>query len=363
MNINVLLLIFAQVCGDGNVDPGENCTTCPEDAPCPQGCEVCLFGECYGCPIPPCGDGVVDPGENCSTCPEDVPCIGCLECVNSKCVPSALCNCGDGIIDPGENCSNCKADVPCGDGFFCDDGKCIQKCNPGVFPMEVIFLFDTSGSMDDEIVALCGALDGIQSDLEAFGLEVTIDVWGIAPGISIPCLTGFANQYGPLHNEAWAPAVSLVSASHQWITNTRILVPISDEGPYNGDPCDTPEDQQSIADAIVAANENNVFVSPIMGTPWGIDPECIEAFGKELADGTGGTWYSSTGVDMQDIVLELIQATLCGCQGDIDGDGTVGVLDFLLLLAGWLGPGGDVDGDGDTDQIDLLLLLQGWGPC
>jgi len=46
-------------CGDGNLDEGEDCETCPADA-----------GECND--DPECGDGVVDPGETCSNCPEDV---------------------------------------------------------------------------------------------------------------------------------------------------------------------------------------------------------------------------------------------------------------------------------------------------
>ena len=51
------------------------------------------------------------------------------------------------------------------------------------------------------------------------------------------------------------------------------------------------------------------------------------------------------------------------CPGDLDGDGQVGITDFLQLLAAWGTPGGDVDGDGTTDITDFLLLLAGWGPC
>ncbi|MHC4128726.1 MAG: right-handed parallel beta-helix repeat-containing protein [Planctomycetota bacterium] len=54
------------------------------------------------------------------------------------------------------------------------------------------------------------------------------------------------------------------------------------------------------------------------------------------------------------------------CPADVDGDGTVGVLDFLALLAAWgTDPGGppDLDGDHDVGVIDLLILLAAWGPC
>jgi hypothetical protein len=54
--------------------------------------------------------------------------------------------------------------------------------------------------------------------------------------------------------------------------------------------------------------------------------------------------------------------------GDIDGDGNVGILDFLALLAAW-GPcpappapcPADIDGDGSVAITDMLLLLGNWG--
>jgi hypothetical protein len=51
--------------------------------------------------------------------------------------------------------------------------------------------------------------------------------------------------------------------------------------------------------------------------------------------------------------------------GDLDGDGQVGVVDFLGLLALW-GPCpdpciADLDGDGVVSVVDFLMLLAGWG--
>jgi len=51
---------------------------------------------------------------------------------------------------------------------------------------------------------------------------------------------------------------------------------------------------------------------------------------------------------------------------DLDGDGTVGIGDFLAVLAAWgTSPDGppDFDGDGTVGVTDLLVLLAGWGPC
>ncbi len=53
-------------------------------------------------------------------------------------------------------------------------------------------------------------------------------------------------------------------------------------------------------------------------------------------------------------------------QGDIDGDGNVGVSDMLLLFAAWgSDPGGppDFDGNGTVGTSDLLFLFANWGPC
>ncbi len=54
--------------------------------------------------------------------------------------------------------------------------------------------------------------------------------------------------------------------------------------------------------------------------------------------------------------------------GDLDGDGAVGILDFLALLSAW-GPcpappadcPADLDGDGTVGINDLLTLLANWG--
>ncbi|MHC4303646.1 MAG: thrombospondin type 3 repeat-containing protein [Planctomycetota bacterium] len=54
------------------------------------------------------------------------------------------------------------------------------------------------------------------------------------------------------------------------------------------------------------------------------------------------------------------------CPEDLDGDGTVGITDFLVLLAQWgTDPGGppDFDGDGTVGITDFLVLLANWGPC
>jgi hypothetical protein len=71
-------------------------------------------------------------------------------------------------------------------------------------------------------------------------------------------------------------------------------------------------------------------------------------------------------------VMQTATIPLAGpaCPADIDGDGDVGVTDFLVLLAEW-GPcpdppapcPSDLDGDGEVGVTDFLVLLAEWGPC
>jgi hypothetical protein len=54
------------------------------------------------------------------------------------------------------------------------------------------------------------------------------------------------------------------------------------------------------------------------------------------------------------------------CPADIDGDGFVGIVDFLELLGAWAGGFGtpaDLDRDGAVGILDFLMLLASWGPC
>ena len=112
------------VCGDGNVDPGEQCDDGPanaDDHSCTADCTTNV-----------CGDGKLGPGEGCDD-GNDQDGDGC----SNAC---ALASCGDGKLDPGEACDDGDGDntdactmactaAACGDGFLqpdngeaCDDG-------------------------------------------------------------------------------------------------------------------------------------------------------------------------------------------------------------------------------------------------
>jgi hypothetical protein len=83
------------------------------------------------------------------------------------------------------------------------------------------------------------------------------------------------------------------------------------------------------------------------------------AFVGAAQDDPGGSTYSFEGLDDGGF-------DPCACPWDLDGNGAVGVTDFLDMLAVWgSSPGdpADFDGDGVVGITDFLQLLAHWGPC
>ncbi len=94
----------------------------------------------------------------------------------------------------------------------------------------------------------------------------------------------------------------------------------------------------------------DLLVSTFSGTIWRLDP----SDGSLLDTLTSPIVVSS---------MELVPAA-----ADLDGEGTVGIVDFLALLAVWgpcpgppAGCPADLDGDGTVGIVDMLLLLAEWG--
>ncbi len=127
------------LCGDGNVDPGEDCDDSEETAECDEDCtfqscgdgvlnetanEFCDTGgdtvSCDSdCSIPSCGDGHLNEaaGEQCDDSGESATC-------NNDCTVSA---CGDGNVNQadGEQCDNG------GESATCDDDCTTPVCGDG----------------------------------------------------------------------------------------------------------------------------------------------------------------------------------------------------------------------------------------
>src|SRR5262249_34524201 len=84
-------------CGDGNVDPGEQCGE--PGLGCADACTTCV--QCI-CALKPttCGDGVVCGAEQCE---QDADCAGGLVCRGCQCVNAPVCGSGIVLAHPRQN--------------------------------------------------------------------------------------------------------------------------------------------------------------------------------------------------------------------------------------------------------------------
>lgn len=136
--------------------------------------------------------------------------------------------------------------------------------------VDIIFAMDTSGSMSDEATALVNAINGVTSDLSS-EFDIDAKLWGITG--SGWGLTSYvtANVSNPLSNhlEDWAPAVNDLSSKYNgWRSGTvKIIIPISDECPENGDGC-YQDDEIAVTNARAVADANGINVLPIIGSPY-----------------------------------------------------------------------------------------------
>lgn len=84
--------------------------------------------------------------------------------------------------------------------------------------------------------------------------------------------------------------------------------------------------------------------------------------GIGLDDGAGEAWVAGTSGN----AWRLDGLAQVSCEWDLNGDGDVGIVDLLALLAAWgtapCGPP-DFNGDGTVGIVDLLEFLANWGPC
>ncbi len=247
----------------------------------------------------------------------------------------------------------CQTDAGCDDDNactvdICQDGVCFSTSIPDCVPcqphytcppVQIVFLMDTSGSMGDEAAVLCSAIDQIVVDLQAQNVQVSPTILGITetPGGAFSCLTGDVLSLfgGDVPNdpgrcmfpdgssafESWGPATAIVADRFDWSDGAiHIIVPVSDEGPCNGnrpDGCNDPgDDRDSIENAIAVASSNSVMVSPITGSG---SNDCVLNLSNALAAGTGGTAFqtAAAGTDLPDAIVGII---LESCEIDLSCD-------------------------------------------
>ncbi|MHC4711191.1 MAG: dockerin type I domain-containing protein, partial [Planctomycetota bacterium] len=96
------------------------------------------------------------------------------------------------------------------------------------------------------------------------------------------------------------------------------------------------------------------------------DENTTNSKGQELYD----LWNNNGKCPPEVMQTATIQLAGPACPADLDGDGAVGVTDFLVLIGVW-GPcpdppdpcPADLDGDGAVGVTDFLVLIGVWGPC
>ncbi|MHC4947129.1 MAG: hypothetical protein ACYTG1_02550, partial [Planctomycetota bacterium] len=333
------------------------------------------------------------------------------------------CN-GNGIPDACDLASGFSAD--------CDGNGIPDECPACPLGVDVVFVMDTSDSMLSEGEALCTSIGQVLGGLADAGIQTWETLAEIPDGVEVPACHVFScllddvvTLYGTavpgapppgletlgacpggieVGCEDWGLAVAILAARHPWQPDAvRLIVPLSDEGAWCGDPS-TAIDTDSIDHAITVASAYGVICSPITGNG---SSGSVIAQAQALAAGTGGEHFSST-VPVNDIAQAIRDLVLDACTSavdcngngvpdpcdiaagtslDTDGDGVpdeceegscpadvagnddvVDVTDLLAILGGWGTADPFLDcappgGDGTVDVADLLRVLADWGPC
>lgn len=120
-------------CGNGTIDAGEDCATCPFDAGCPRG-RFCDRGECKTWEDmigDNCGDGVFNPLlEECDCGDSDI----WLTNIPLRESLRIIFNCN---MPNGEVGANCTEDCYCGIGRTCSGGVILPSCGDNYFDFNI----------------------------------------------------------------------------------------------------------------------------------------------------------------------------------------------------------------------------------
>lgn len=183
--------------------------------------------------------------------------------------------------------------------------------------LDVVFVCDTSGSMGNEWSSLLSILQNIIQEI-ANVADVKFDIYAMANYYSGSHTTYTVNgvSYGVVvltqhetgHLESWGPATKWLADNYPWRSDTvRVLIPVSDEGAYQGDSW-TADDTRSVDEAITACTAAAVAAFPMYGDWWNNSQgeTYIKPNMQRLASTTGGEAFYWG--DDQSVIDTLIAA-------------------------------------------------------
>jgi hypothetical protein len=197
---------------------------------------------------------------------------------------------------------------------------------------------DTNAAADvDEFVSRNGQIVLREGDM--------LDLDGSPATISGAIEGGYMNQQGD-----WAVTWDVdedATNLEVLIFNGEIVLAEGDLVDWNGD-------------GVIDANDNNAVLTDFTGiTTLTVGPR---------TDGLVRIYFTAD-ADVQGLGVRegffCLEVEADSCPWDCgDGNGDVGVVDFLAMLAQWGQPGASCDFDNDgVSVVDFLALLAHWGPC
>ena len=224
------------LCGNGWVDPGEDCD---------EGEQNSDNGMCKSdCTPASCGDGLLGPGEDCDEGEQNDDNAAC----KTDCTPAS---CGDGLLGPGEqcdggdDCSDMCTLESCGNGMLdpgedCDAGTEAADCDDDCTPVEC-----GDGNLNETASESCD--DGNQDDDYACMPNCTIpllwdDMEALTPEVD---WTSEKVSGEPIVMDAWMVNTRNPSTQNgrSWDSglppagfgDTRLISPMLDLGPLAGE--------------------------------------------------------------------------------------------------------------------------------
>lgn len=238
--------------------------------------------------------------------------------------------------------------------------------------LDVVFIYDTSGSMVGAAKSLCELTAALVAGLESQGIPIRAKHWGIVETTTIPCIDAHVlGELGdvvpgdpPPHlaqlggcigggdaDEDWALATAIVADGYDWAPGAvRLIVPVSDEGPYCGAGL-TASDEEAIDYAVTVAVANEVVVSPIIPGYVTDDPHRVLA--ELLADGTGGVETFAT-FEPEELLQTVTAVAGAACETQQD-DAVAPTLEVTFPTAGAsFPPGSQVTIQGQTTPVNPL---------